>query len=634
MSYPSDRHFRSEQFPEADPGLQAISKHVDLCGGEEMQHQSHHTIQEDHAQLSPRQALRARLGLDMPLRKQDLSLATLLSEATGAPWPTRVAAVRALALFGKGASEEVRRTLVAALYDEEEAVRVVAARALGKLEEQAPRTHLLLALRDRSEFVRAAAVSALGKLGPRLPLEAIIGHLRGDEAPVVRVAAARALGRLRQPELLPYLRRTLQDGDPFVRQTIVRILREQTEENVPLRTLMRALKDQDEEVRLEALTALGTDTPIGVLQTALIDKSEAVRLEALRLLSERGGQIPLEAVLSLLQDDSEQVREAASKLLGDFYLQLPQKIPPNVFLQLLQGKNPDHLRMMAAWALGERKEPEAREALHQALSDSSTDVQVAVRWALQELGESVSTSVFGPTQLQVERGNLLSGPPFSEGCGSDTPSLLTCFLLKVAGYLEDKQGYIEKAIWQTPQGPTLVLFCGYQQTTQSLQEMVLASTRQQAPVQDFRAALTSEDATIQKVARQVTCHIASCLWQEALLTCLELLHTEEVREQKEIPRRVIFCSVAFVEPRRAGTHILQREGPGEYSRKQDVGGCVQGEPGEASSLCNRSLSNAPSATLLENAVKYYKYWSGCACEQVGMTLFSSQSSMPGACPSQ
>jgi HEAT repeat protein len=77
--------------------------------------------------------------------------------------------------------------------DEDESVRVAAASALGMLKEWASVEALLDALRDSKWRVREMAALALGGIGERVPVETLISVLQNDPDTPVREAARQAL---------------------------------------------------------------------------------------------------------------------------------------------------------------------------------------------------------------------------------------------------------------------------------------------------------------------------------------------------------------------------------------------------------------------------------------------------------
>ncbi|MCS6964028.1 HEAT repeat domain-containing protein [Thermoflexus sp.] len=81
-----------------------------------------------------------------------------------------------------------------------------------------------------------------------------------DKDPLVRIAAAGALGALRDPQALPRLRRALKNKDPLVRGAAAEALG-QLHDPRALPRLLQALKNEDEFVRRAAAKSIGKLSP-------------------------------------------------------------------------------------------------------------------------------------------------------------------------------------------------------------------------------------------------------------------------------------------------------------------------------------------------------------------------------------
>ncbi|HBE25613.1 MAG TPA: hypothetical protein DDW33_08000, partial [Ktedonobacter sp.] len=108
-------------------------------------------------------------------------------------------------------------TQLAALKDDEIAVRVAAVRSLGEHGETSTLGPLVAALHDSAWEVRAAAVWALGKFGEQAPLEALM-RATDDEDGSVRAAALRTLELMGDRVTIEPLVRALGDSDWQVRE--------------------------------------------------------------------------------------------------------------------------------------------------------------------------------------------------------------------------------------------------------------------------------------------------------------------------------------------------------------------------------------------------------------------------------
>jgi len=141
---------------------------------------------------------------------------------------------------------------------------------------------LVEALQDRNEPLRSALLlDGLARLGP----EACARSL-SDERLVVRVAAARALGRT-GTEGRSALLRALDDANPLVVKMAVRSLGELDDPSVAPQLLPLARQTGQREVRKEALWALGrlqADGALDAVLDAALDADSSVRIAAVTAL--------------------------------------------------------------------------------------------------------------------------------------------------------------------------------------------------------------------------------------------------------------------------------------------------------------------------------------------------------------
>jgi hypothetical protein len=225
----------------------------------------------DNAQLDPEPGVRARC------------LTTLLSEH---PAHARTAA-----------------TLEAALSDESDIVRVVAAIALG--ERGVP---VLVEIATKEDGDEQAAARAIATLGRRLPTERVLAILASAMPRERRAVALAAIGALARV------------GDPSA-----------------LDRLDALLRDADEACAVAAARALGqTRSPSqeAPLLDALDSESLAVRRAAVRALAEVGGLAALARLLALAADgrsDRDLVR-IAHETLAAVQGRLPDAAPGQVSL--------------------------------------------------------------------------------------------------------------------------------------------------------------------------------------------------------------------------------------------------------------------------------------------------------------
>ena len=159
--------------------------------------------------------------------------------------------------------ERVRPELEAIVHDDAHDARErwIAARVMGQSHSPNAKAALLKLCDDPMPAMRSAAASALGDLGYKDTADRI-GLLLKDDAVIVRVAAADALGLIKAESSARYLEAALKDrsnyyrGNPlFVRVHFVTAIGEiGAWSSVP--ALIACFDDRDEAVQDEALVAL------------------------------------------------------------------------------------------------------------------------------------------------------------------------------------------------------------------------------------------------------------------------------------------------------------------------------------------------------------------------------------------
>ena len=108
--------------------------------------------------------------------------------------------------------------------------------------------------RDDAPVVRAAAANALGSIGDRQAVRPLIDALR-DECLWVQRAAGHALGQIAAPESVDALRDALSDAESLVRASVAAALGHISTTKVR-RTLVECLQDEDPAVRWYAARSL------------------------------------------------------------------------------------------------------------------------------------------------------------------------------------------------------------------------------------------------------------------------------------------------------------------------------------------------------------------------------------------
>lgn len=285
--------------------------------------------------------------------------------------------------------------LIRALKEEEDCVRWLAARALGKLggDSESVLCALVGALGDGDSDVCRFAAESLGSFGARAKtaVPALIKQLLHEENVHARACAANALGRIapESKEVVQALAAALQDDHWAPRRAAARTLASigpGAQEAVP--ALIRALTHVNREMRCAAALALGRIGPgaqaaVPALVAALKDQDHWVVVRAAEALGNIGpGAAEAVPALSVaLKDDRHRV---IAKAVGNIGPAAREAVPALAGL-LVHGRC--HLREDAAEALG-KIGPEAREAvpaLKEALTDPARGVRKAAAVALRKI---------------------------------------------------------------------------------------------------------------------------------------------------------------------------------------------------------------------------------------------------------
>jgi HEAT repeat protein len=205
---------------------------------------------------------------------------------------------------------------IAALSDEDWAVREEAATLLGVLKDARAVLPLTNALRDTDRAVREAAVGALSSLGS-VSVPALAACLT-DSALQVQEAASAILASLADARVLAPLMQALGSRDWIVRMHAAKGLgRIGDPEAVPV--LMPLLQDKVKAVREEAssaLAAIGAAAVTGLLE-ALQHDDWMVRLHAVEALGKLKSPDSVEPLLrALFNERDSAIREDVVRALG------------------------------------------------------------------------------------------------------------------------------------------------------------------------------------------------------------------------------------------------------------------------------------------------------------------------------
>jgi HEAT repeat protein len=336
--------------------------------------------------------------------------------ALAAPqWRTRWQAAQAL---GELADSRAVEPLIETLDDSNQWVRIVAAEALGQIGDENATPALLPALNDESIWVRHASVVALGQIGDTQAIrpltERILGppdnewpeELRdataralgaiggpaiqvlidalGDPDAWVSSAAARALGRIGDPQAITPLTELIKQEHRWVRATATQALAQIADARA-----VRAALTTDEAPRafwkLMALREIDEAT-VGQLTGFLEDADPQVRAKAADVLSQLGQEPANGPFAATLRAGFHTTRTATPVRSGAATADGPGNLSP--LLEALKDAAVE-VRLAAAEALGKAGDASTIPALTQALQDDDSRVRAAVARSMGEISSRI-----------------------------------------------------------------------------------------------------------------------------------------------------------------------------------------------------------------------------------------------------
>jgi HEAT repeat protein len=164
--------------------------------------------------------------------------------------------------------------------------------------------------------------------------------------------------------------------------------------------LKRTLKDEDVDVRIAAVSALGnichTKTVPALIQ-ALRDTSPFIRQQAATTLSKLHIDTKyVDPLIRALQDDDPSVRRAAAETLG----KIKDKKATNYLVRTLKDYE-WYVKREAAQALGEIEDPTAIPYLIRSAREEDADVRAAALTALTPFGEPANQELFDARVVEV-----------------------------------------------------------------------------------------------------------------------------------------------------------------------------------------------------------------------------------------
>jgi HEAT repeat protein len=206
---------------------------------------------------------------------------------------------------------------IAALKDEDWAIREEAAMALGTFRDPRAVDPLVVLLRDADRAVRQAAIGALTAIGePSVP---VLGLCLSDPQPGVQEAASSVLAVIADERVLAPLITALGNQDWIVRMHAAKALGRIKDERA-IEPLIPLLQDKVKAVREEVsitLAAIG-DAALPSLLDALKHPEWLVRLHAVEALAKSRSADAVEPLLwALFNDHDQAIREDVVRALGD-----------------------------------------------------------------------------------------------------------------------------------------------------------------------------------------------------------------------------------------------------------------------------------------------------------------------------
>ena len=335
----------------------------------------------------------------------------------------RRAAIESLAYFD---DPRVVPALASALEQQSSLVRAGAAAALARAEPAAAIDALSRALGDRDPWVRYAALRSLGSIGDERVVPSVLGTLRADPAPHVRLAAIDALGRLRRAETWDVLEPLARSSDADIGSAAIGALGHLDRPEVlpALEGFLRAPEPWQRAAAVAAVTLRSERRVAQLLQwvAAVDDDADVVApaIQGLARIARRPDAQGAEAARALVALTAEPLRrEAAITALSE----LPARRIDDVASGLAHP-SPD-VRCASVEALGRMQQAGASRALESALDDSHIRVRLAAIRALKSLGtrepqRKLMTLARTDPEIEVRRAAMFAASRSSEGA-QDSP---------------------------------------------------------------------------------------------------------------------------------------------------------------------------------------------------------------------
>ncbi|MGA2403265.1 MAG: HEAT repeat domain-containing protein [Syntrophobacteraceae bacterium] len=324
----------------------------------------------------------------------------------------------------------------------------------------------IMLLQDEYREIRALAATSLQRLGPKVKaaVPPLIKAVEGSDLNSVkkaeslkwepyvnfRGAAVAALGAIapESDEVLATFIKALRDEDPEVRSAAASALGQMGRRaGTAVSPLLKALKDVNGQVRKEVVGALGKITPkpedvLSDLTEALNDRNPAVRGEVAtafgRMREESKTVVPI--LIRLLDDTNGNVRIAATNALGQLGREAKSAVP--LLVSALKDRD-NRVRRNAVKALASMG-PSAKDAvpsLIEYLKNEVGDDQREAANALRQIGSPAISPLVGALQ---EKDPMIRQCA-AQALGQIEPKTEEA-VLALAGALRDKNPLVRKEV--------------------------------------------------------------------------------------------------------------------------------------------------------------------------------------------
>ncbi|WP_447984825.1 HEAT repeat domain-containing protein [Nitrospira sp. Nam74] len=311
-------------------------------------------------------------------------------------WAVREEAAATLGTFGDARAVG---PLVQLLGDDDRAVREAAMQALRAIGEAAVPA-LGCCLEDSNLTVQESATSILATIADSRVLDVLVGALSSSDW-IVRMHAAKGLGRIAEPRCIAPMVPLLQDKVKAVRVETAAALAGIGAAAVP--PLLEALQSKEWLVKLHAIEALGKmrspDTVEPLLFVLFNDPDTAVRTDAVRALGDIGDSRAVDYLLTALNDLD--VRPVAVESLG----KIGDRRAVPALVKIVNGSSrPDQSRPLDG--CGDRWDQEmiVMGLAVRALGDIGDETAIpaliaALRYTVTRSESSTALTRFGPSAI-------------------------------------------------------------------------------------------------------------------------------------------------------------------------------------------------------------------------------------------